>query len=274
MDAIGMLENWGSVARTKMLTDAGVTKREIADHIARGDVVRIRPGVLALPNAPRDFLAAIRNNGLLTCASAAGHYGLWVLRQPSDLHLSCLHARATYCVNHRRRTVPVHPYLPMVGLVDVLIHALHCLPREHAAVIVESALRRGDTVRSFLLDRLEGPRNGKARATLDAVTGCGESALEVVTRLMFIDAGFRVETQVRIAGVGRVDFLLEGFLVVEVDGDAYHSSRRERTRDQRRNNMTIAGGYLLLRYRYEDIMLDREGVLAQVAAVLASRRAR
>jgi very-short-patch-repair endonuclease len=140
--------------------------------------------------------------------------------------------------------------------------------------MVESALRRGETVRSFLLERLEGPRNGKARAALDAVTGCAESPLEVVTRMMFVDAGFHVETQVRIDGVGRVDFLLEGVLVVEVDGDAYHSSRRERTRDQRRNNMAIAGGYLLLRYRYEDIMFNREGVLAQVRSVLAGRLAR
>ncbi|WP_299168873.1 hypothetical protein [uncultured Arthrobacter sp.] len=145
-------------------------------------------------------------------------------------------------MNHRARSVPVHPYLPLVGLADVLIHALHCLPKEQSAVIVESALRRDETVRSFLLERLEGPRNGRARAALDAVTGCAESALEVVTRLMFVDAGLQVETQVRIDGVGRVDFLLEGCLVVEVDGDAYHSTRRERTRDQRRNNMTIAGG--------------------------------
>lgn len=272
MDAIGLLRNWGRVAPTRRLTDLGVTKREIAKHIARGELLRVRPGVLALPNAPGDFLAAVGNNGLLTCASAAGHYGLWLLESPSSIHISCLHARATQCVNHRMRTVPEHPYLPLVGLADVLIHALRCLPRDHAAVIVESALRQGETVRSFLRERLEGPRNGQARAALDAVTGCAESPLEVVTRLMFIDAGFDVETQVRIDGVGRVDFLLEGFLVVEVDGDAYHSSRRERIRDQRRNNMTISGGYLLLRYRYEDIMFDREGVLKQVRSVLAGRR--
>lgn len=274
MDTIGLVRNWGGVARTRMLTDTGVTKRQIAAHVDRGELLRVRPGVLALPEAPHDLLSAVRNDGLLTCASAAGHYGLWVLSDPSPLHLSCLHARARDVVNHRLRSVPAHPYLPLVGLVDVLVHALQCLPRDQAAVIVESALRRGETVRSFLLERLKGPRNGKARSTLDAVTGCAESPIEVVARLMFRDAGIRFQTQAPIPGVGRVDFLLEGVLIVEVDGDAYHSTRKERNRDRRRNNVATIQGYRSLRFGYEEIMFDREGVLAQVIAVLEQVRAR
>lgn len=271
MDAIGLLRNWGAVARTKALTDVGITKREIAAHVTRGELIRIRPGVLALPDAPTDFLTAVTQNGLLTCASAASHYGLWLLHPPSSVHLSCLHARAAACVNHRSRSVPVHSYLPLVGLVDVLVHALHCLPRRDAAVIVESALRRGETVPAFLLERLQGRRNGEARGALSIVTGSAESALEVVTRLMLIDAGYHVQCQVRIEGVGRVDFLVEGVLVVEVDGDAYHSSRRERTRDRRRNNTATAQGYSVLRFGYEDIIYHPDKVLAQVGAVLAGR---
>lgn len=153
----------------------------------------------------------------------------------------------------------------------MLVHALQCLPPVEAAVVVEGSLRRGDTVRPFLLERLEGDRNGTARAALELVTGCADSAIEVVTRILFRNAGFYVETQVFIDGVGRVDFLLEGFLVVEVDGAAYHSDRKALRRDLRRNNTTITGGYLVLRYSYEDVMFNREAVLEQVRAVLSGR---
>jgi very-short-patch-repair endonuclease len=274
MDTLGLVKNRGGVARTGMLLDTGVTKRQIAAHVRRGELLRLRPGVLALPDAPHDFLTAIRNDGFLTCVSAASHYGLWLHTPSSLLHLSCLHARSKDVVNHRSRSVPAHPYLPLVGLVDVLVHALHCLPEDQAAVIVESALRRGDTVRSFLLERLEGPRNGKARAALDRVTGCAESPIEVVARLLFRDAGIRLQTQVPIKGVGRVDFLLEGILIVEVDGDAYHSSRKERTRDRRRDNAALEQGYLSLHFGYEDVMFNQEKVLSQVMAVLARTRRR
>lgn len=271
MNALDVLRSVGSVARTQTLRDRGVSKRLIAGHVARGEILRLRMGLLALPDAPDDFRAALMNNGLLTCASAAKHYGLWSLHPPTRLHLSCLHGHGHGYANHRDRTVPVHEHLPLVGVVDVLIHALHCLPPVEAAAMVECSLRRSDTVRSFLVERLQGDRNGKARAALDLVTGCADSAVEVVARILFRRAGFYVETQVFVNGVGRVDFLLEGFLVVEVDGAAYHSDRRALRRDLQRNNTAIAGGYLVLRYSYEDIMFNQEAVLEQVRAVLSGR---
>ncbi|MDF9279522.1 DUF559 domain-containing protein [Arthrobacter sp. EH-1B-1] len=271
MDAVEVLRSVGSVARTQTLRDRGLSKRQIANAVARGEMMRLRKGVLALPGASDDFKAALINNGLLTCVSASRHYGLWLLNPHSRLHLSCLHGHGRGFANHRERSVPPHEYLPLVGVVDVLIHALHCLPPVEAAVMVESSLRRSDTVKPFLLERLQGDRNGKARSALELVTGCADSALEVVARILFRNAGFHVETQVPINGVGRVDFLLEGFLVVEVDGAAYHSDRRALRRDLHRNNTTIAGGYLVLRYSYEDIMFNQEAVLEQVRAVLSGR---
>lgn len=266
-----VLRQLGSVARTHALLERGVGRRQLAHEVAAGRIIRLRQGVLALPDAPADLAAAYLNNGLLTCASAAKHYGLWLLHEPTQLHLSCLHGRGRGPVNHRERTVPLHSYLPLVGVVDVLVHALRCLPPIEAAVIVESSLRRRDTVRGVLLDRLVGDRNGKTRKALALVTGCAESAIEVVARVLFRGAGFYVETQAQIDGVGRVDFLVEGFLVIEIDGAAYHSDRKALRRDLLRNNMTIAGGYLVLRYSYEDIMFNQEFVLNQVRHVLSGR---
>ncbi len=95
-----------------------------------------------------------------------------------------------------------------------------------------------------------------------------------MARLLFRDAGIRLQTQVPIRGVGRVDFLLEGILIVEVDGDAFHSSRKERTRARRRDNAALEQGYPSLHFGYEDIMFNQEKVLAQVMAVLARTRRR
>ncbi|WP_026553636.1 DUF559 domain-containing protein [Arthrobacter sp. H20] len=274
MDAVNTLRGLGSVARTREVLQCGVSRRQLNRHLALGEMVRLRTGVVALPDAPPDYVAAILNNGLLTCLSAAKVYGLWSLYPASRLHLSCNHGHGTGFTNHRERTVPVHPRAPLVGVVDVLIHALRCLPPLEAAVMVESSLRRGDTIRSFLLDRLPGDRNAPARAALGLVTCSAESPLEVVARVLFRGAGFHVETQVQLAGVGRVDFLLEGFLVIEVDGAAYHSDRRALRRDLRRNNSTIAGGYLVLRYSYEDIMFHPAEVLREVRQVLSGRAIR
>ena len=276
MDAINTLRGLGSVARTKELVDRGVSRRQIDHHLVRGEMLRLRTGVIALPDAPADFIAAVLSNGRVTCLSAAKVYDLWSLHPPTGLHLSCRHGHGhgTGFTNHRELTVPVHPRAPLVGLVDVLIHALRCLPPLEAAVMVECALQRGDTVRSFLLDRLPGDRNGPARAALGLVTCTAESPVEVVARVLFRGAGFHVEAQARLEGVGRVDFLLEGFLVVEVDGAAFHSDRRALRRDLHRNNKTIAGGYLVLRYSYEDIMFHPDDVLREVRGVLSGRRVR
>jgi hypothetical protein len=41
---------------------------------------------------------------------------------------------------------------------------------------------------------------------------------------------------VKLPGIGRVDFLLAGFLIVEIDGFAFHSRRGDMLRDRHRNN--------------------------------------
>lgn len=271
MDVAEVLRGAGSVARTRTLLERGVGRGQLARGVAAGELLRLRRGVIALPDASPAFTAAVMNNGLLTCASAAEHYGLWLLHPPATHHVSCLDGYSGQHTNHELRTVAVHGRLPLVGPLDVLLHALHCLPELDAVVMVESAVRRGWEVRPALRRRLLGPRNGKARAALERVTGCADSAIEVVARLLFLDAGISIQTQFHLAGVGRVDFLLEGFLVVEIDGAAFHSDRRALRRDRQRNNLTVLGGYLVLRFCYEDIMFDRETVLEQVWRVLSGR---
>lgn len=268
------LQSVGGVARTSALLSSGFSERDLERGVRSGALVRVRRGVLALPDAPPEFVRAIAAGARLTCLSAATHYGLWCVRPAAGLHVSRSARSAEGCVNHRKMSVPPHPRLPIVGLVDVLVHVLQCRPDEESVPLVESALRRGDTVPAFIEARLLGARNGRARAALAAVDLTGESPIEVVARLLLRKAGLHVEPQVTITGVGRVDFLVEGFLVVEIDGATFHSDRRALRNDRRRNNKTVINGYAVLRFCYEDVMFHQDDVLAMVLMALGRRPVR
>ncbi|MET4093927.1 hypothetical protein [Arthrobacter sp. UYCu712] len=60
---------------------------------------------------------------------------------------------------------------------------------------------------------------------LRLVDGTAGSAIEVVARLLFRKAGIYAETQAELPGIGIVDFLLEGFLIVELDGATHFEAQ-------------------------------------------------
>jgi len=60
--------------------------------------------------------------------------------------------------------------------------------------------------------------------------------------------------QVKIAPVGRVDFVFGDRLVVEIDGYEYHSSRDDFESDRRRDAMLSALGYRVLRFSHRQVM--------------------
>ncbi|WP_261382558.1 endonuclease domain-containing protein [Arthrobacter sp. UKPF54-2] len=97
-----------------------------------------------------------------------------------------------------------------------------------------------------------------------------ESLLETLARTYFRQAGITVEPQVYIDGVGYVDLLVEGRLIVELDG-RHHGSWAQIKKDQRRNNVSVVRGYAVLRYHYDDVVHRPAQMVAEVLAVLARR---
>ncbi len=264
------LQQAGSVARTTTLKKAGFRDRAIRQAVARGEIRRLRHGVVALAGAPADMVAAVLANGLLCCASAAPHLGLWLLHPPERLHLLCRHGSAPGVVIHRGSLVPPESLRPVASTTDTLLHALRCLPPVEAAVMVESALIQGRTTVAYLARRLPGNRNGAARAALALVDGTADSAIEVLARVLFRGAGIVTQTQVDLPGIGIVDFLLEGFLIVEVDGRS-HLEAPQVLKDRTRNNAGVLTGYAVLRYGYRDIVYNQQKVLDEVWQVLRGR---
>lgn len=270
MDLTHFLKCAGSVARTSTLLQAGFTDRAIRNAVAAGEIRRLRHGVVALPDAAADLTGAILGNGLLTCASAAVHRGLWVLHKPPVLHLLCRHGGPKDAVVHRESLVPPDGPKPVASTTDVLIHCLRCLPAVEAAVMVECAARQGITTLGYLRERLPGKRNGTARRVLDLVDGTADSAIEVVARLLFRGEGIHTETQVELSGIGIVDFLLEGFLIVEIDGSS-HLEPRQVKKDRARNNAGTLAGYAVLRYGYAEVVYKPQQIVDEVWQVLRGR---
>ncbi|WP_326493968.1 endonuclease domain-containing protein [Arthrobacter sp. MMS18-M83] len=271
------LRNRGGVARTEQLRRAGFAKSALATGVGNRSLNLLRRGIYAIEGADRDIVAAFQANGVLTCVSAARFYNLWQLHEPRNaqrpgaLHLSCGSGLARDgVVDHARCTHPKHPYLPVAGLADVLIHALRCRAELESLVLVQSAVSRGLITTDFLKKKLPGNRNGAARAVLDFVLPRADSLLEVLAHMHFVRAGLRVRMHVELAGVGEVDCLINECLVVELDGRT-HLEPRQVKKDRYRDNASVRGGLLSLRYYYQDVVHRPEEMVNEILTVLRHR---
>ena len=259
----------GGTARLADLHRAGFTRAAIDAAVRRGAVLRIRRGLVGVPGGDPDIRGALMANGLITCVSAAGELGLWTLKQPAELHLWMDHGRLPASVAAHRGSLAGRR-LPgaYVAVLDAVLHALRCRPALEAMVIAESALRLGTVRRQELIEHLPGPRNGVYRKLVGRLRTDAESPLEIIARELFRQAGLRVETQVHIRGLGRVDLLVEGRVIVELDGMDFHWNRETFRKDRFRNNQGVLTGFPTLRYVYEDLVFRPDRVLAQVRSMV------
>ena len=269
MEPLEYLAQLGGVARTAQLLAAGYSRTEIT---RLATVVRQpRRGVFVLPGCRPEIEAAVRHNARVTCASAAGHFGLWLREPPTQHHLACNHGHGSGFIRHRTIRFDGHPMLPVAAIEDVVLHAVVCLAPPASTAIATSAMRLHGVPLELLKCQLTGDRSGPALKALHLLDLRAESIVEVDAQHLFRSNGIGYDAQVYLPGIGRVDFLIEGFLIVEVDGFAFHSSREALRRDLGRNNASTLGGYAVLRYMPEHIWFEPERVLAEIRAVLGRR---
>jgi len=159
----------------------------------------------------------------------------------------------------------------LAAIEDVVIHALACLEPPTSTALATSAIRLHGVPLELLKDQLRADRSRPVLKALRELDLRAESIVEVDAQHLFRTHGIAFEAQVAVPGVGRVDFLLEGFLIVEVDGFAYHSSRKAFRNDLARNNASTIKGFSVLRYPPEVIWFEPERVLADIRAVLMRR---
>ena len=73
------------------------------------------------------------------------------------------------------------------------------------------------------------------------------------------------------AGIGRVDLLVNGWLVVECDSRQFHATWEQQVKDRERDLALAARGYVTLRLTAVQIMYRPAEVLAALKGLLATR---
>lgn len=95
-----------------------------------------------------------------------------------------------------------------------------------------------------------------------------ESPIEAILKQAFERRHIDFETQKKI-GKHRVDFFFpQGRLVVEADGNEYHSTEEQRTRDMERQCKIMQRGYVVLRFRGSQIFKDVEICVDKISKFL------
>lgn len=209
MDPLTYLAHVGGVARTAQLLAAGYSRTDIS---RLAPVVRQpRRGVFVLPECRPEFESAIRHNARVSCASAAGHYGLWLREDPVQHHLACNHGHGEGFIRHRTVRFDGHPTLPLAAIEDVVLHAMTCLVPPASAALATSAMRLHGVPLELLKAQLTADRSGRALRALRQLDLRAESIVEVDAQHLFRANGIGYDAQVYLPGIGRVDFLIEGF---------------------------------------------------------------
>ena len=270
--------------RAELFAD-GMTRRGITAAVRAGDLIRARRDRYLPPDAPDALVRAVRVGGRLTCLSLLQLLGVFVLAN-SQLHvhltgqasrLRSPHSRRKRLDRRRRHGTRLHwtalPERPgaetCVRIVVALAHAVVCQAPAAAVASIDSALNKGliglDHVAEIF--GLLPARYGVLRSLID---GRAQSGPETLVRLMIRKLGSTADLQVEFDGVGFVDLVVDGWLVIECDSKAHHGNWEQQLKDYRRDLKLAQRGFVVLRLAAEDIMYNPDVVFLAVRGLLAS----
>lgn len=280
-----------AVASRSDLIAQGMKPRDITAAVKEGRLIRARRDCYVATDSPRAVARAVRLGGRLTCLSLLSLLGIYVF-DCNELHVHLTRGSGRLRTPTRRdvrlvgqaRTrskVRLH-WWPLVEdtvagagtveVVDALVHAVLCQEARRAIATLDSALHLG-MIRASQLADIFGSLPQKYRVLLPLIDGRAESGPETLVRLMVRNLGCQVVPQVKFSGIGRVDLLVDGWLVVECDSEKYHSGWKQQKADRHRDMMLAALGYTSLRLTAEAIMYRPEEVRAALRGLLKARAA-
>ena len=274
------LREHGGVLPYAALDRAGMPRMAVQSELRRGLVLRVRNGWFAVPEAKRDVVRAVRVGGMATATTVARLHGLW-LHDDHRLHVRVRHSTGRLSAPHDRR-VPLDREKHAVcvhystrGAFDrardplsvALAEMFACTDPSKVLPSIDSALDRGKLELSHL-DLIKKWMPRSRRALVDAVDAESQSGLETKVRLLLRSRRIPFRSQADIEGVGRVDFLVGGRLVIEVDGRGFHTGTAFEE-DRRRDFVLTTSGYLVLRLSYRQVMHDWERSRAGILALIA-----
>ncbi|MFJ6679856.1 hypothetical protein ACIQLK_12150 [Microbacterium sp. NPDC091382] len=257
----------------------GMSRRRIAAAVCDGELVRARRDSYLAAGTRPELIAAVVAGGVLTCVSALRLLGVFVLER-SRLHVlvpphaSRLPAVSRHVVRHWREPLETPTTRRACALpTDMLIHAVRCQPPRPAIATLDSAIHTGLIRPSDIPDVFAALPKRYARLER-LIDGRAESGPESLVRLLLRGLCSEVQVQVRIAGVGRVDLLVDGWLVIECDSEAHHLGPEAYRVDRARDLALAELGLTTLRVSAVDIMWHPGRVAAALRGLLGARRRR
>ena len=275
--------------------------------LARGDVLLVAPGVLALPeratewpvraraatlyaDAPLSHVSALTATGLLPRTTGPVHVTVPLGRYLRNAPGVVVHRSGRRLVSIRCDGLDVIE--PPRSLVDAWTWAwspTHTGPtaaerpllRQAVIESVRTRVARASAVRRES-DRV--PRHAGRPALvglLDLVTGGCQSELEIWGVLHVLPGPPDLPRCVQQHRVTLLDgrrvaldaAYLEVKVAVELDGAAFHGSREARERDLRRDSALAALGWMVLRFSYARLVSDPEGCRREIVAAIRHRLA-
>lgn len=284
---------------TADLKARGKTDRGISAAVKGGALLPVRPGWWAVPGTSEELVRAARVGGVATAHTAARELGLWTPPDtealgsgsgPGRRPLLRVAVRSTSTT--RRLLDPDDVAAPLGTRADVVLtwtsptevresrHSglLPVLPMlrdvfraedepERALAVVDSALRFRHLCREDLpaLAEILPKRLAHLPAMAD---GSAQSGTETIVRHRLRARGLRVEPQAELRRVGHGDLLVEGRLLIEVDGREWHDDERRFEEDRRRDAEATIGRYRVLRFSWYQVLFRWPQVEAAVFAAL------
>lgn len=267
------------------LLDLGFSPKSITRSVRDGTVTRVRRDRYVISNENHSVLTAVRVGGRLTCVSAIAEISADAFVFEDDhvhIHAERRSSRLRAAGDVKKRwsrsgatgvrltwadltEPPAGRHV--VSTVDAVRALIRCRPEREAIATLDSLLRLGLITMPQVREAVASlpPR---FRQILTLVDPRAESGPESLMRLILCELGVGFDVQVKIVGVGRVDFVVDGYLIIECDSKEFHEGWEQQRRDRQRDLAAAAQGYFTLRVLAEDVLYHPERVKAAVRELL------
>lgn len=259
----------------------------------------VRRGHFAIPGAPVEVVRAVRLGGIATATTASRALGIWTppdpppdasvrrgQRRPDRLHVALPRTAS-------RLRDPDDPAAPFVPTEDVVLHwtevaelagtertrtasvplllkhAFLSQPPERGLAMLDSALHLRH-LRPEHLPALAAMLPERLGPVVMAADGRADSGTETVVRYRLRERGLKVEIIVGLRGIGTVDLLVEGRLIIECDGREFHDDDEAFERDRTRDLHAARQRYRTLRFSWFTVLFEWPLVEEAVFAALGS----
>ena len=259
-DLLTVVRGCYGAVRIRDLELTRTQRRHVASLVRTGELIAHEHGVVSLPGAERAVVLARIHGGLLSCQAAMRYYGLPFAEGSEQVHLVVSDSGRFAAVGRevihvdRSQGSASPTRFPVQALPEALARFLRChLQDDSPLIALDAALHDERVTAEQIRNLLRGPGSARALARLDRASDRARSPLETLARMDLHAAGLSFEDGVEIEGVGEVDLVVEGWVVVELDGYTYHCDEYQFGLDRWRDRQLVARGFLPLRFTRKDV---------------------